>query len=135
MRETLETEEGETFTDTRPSDLRVVVGVDEGDEDIEHAVLAVGVGLILVHVGEGEEILLDLAGHLLFNLFGGGAGIDDSDDSLLDLYIGEFVLVQMRQSVDTDANGYDYRECENWKTPHCLLYQIGIVGHGFWVSV
>lgn len=101
--------EGETPTDFGPGGIFVIDGAFEGREDEGNAVPTVGIGGIVVDVFEGEKIVFEWFGDLIFNFFGGRSRIDGRHDTCADGDLRKFVFVHDKERIDAkeEKDRYD----------------------------
>ena len=122
-------EQFQSLAHARPSHLGVFGVVDQRDEDEQHTVFGLRIGLGLVHVTEGEQVLLDGLGHPLFDFVGGGTGVDDGYHANADGHVGELVFLELGQGEETKHNNDGHEEEHEFVVPHRAFNDISFLSH------
>ena len=117
-------ERDEAVFDLRPDFVLVVDIVVEFDHHVTHAVLRRGGGLVAFDLLVGHQELFEGLGQLLLDLFGGSAGIEADDHPLADRILGELLLGNARQRIDSEEEQTADDEERDAEVPHGPGYDV-----------
>ena len=93
-----------------PESVLVLHVVVEFEEDDEHAVLALRVCLLLVHLLVAEDEVLQWLCHTLLHLFGSGAGINSHAGSLTNRELRHLLLRHQNQSHNAEKHEHTHEQ-------------------------
>ncbi len=104
-----------------PESVLVLHVVVEFEEDDEHAVLALRVCLLLVHLLVAEDEVLQWLCHTLLHLFGSGAGINSHAGSLTNRELRHLLLRHQNQSHNAEKHEHTHEQYHDVVVAHGRL--------------